>query len=321
MESVIQINHLTKHFKNKKAVDDISLVVKEGELFGFLGCNGAGKTTTIHMLCTILTPSAGDARVCGYRLGQQDSDIRARIGIVYQDNCLDDILTVKENLLIRGHLYEKSSQKVKNRLHKISEILQLEDLLPRRFGKLSGGQKRKCEIARALMNRPKLLFLDEPTTGLDPATRKSVWEGVETLRKAGDMSVFLTTHYMEEAAIADTIAIMDEGKIKEHATPYELKEKYAYDTLKLYFYEDVQKEHFFRRFREHNIRVYQDKEGISVKMKHTMEAIPILHECETSLRGFEVIQGTMDDVFLNCTGKKLVETEDPEAQITFKRHD
>lgn len=196
MENIIEVEHLKKNYGSLKAVDDISFLVKKGELFGFLGINGAGKSTTINMLCTLLKPTEGEARVCGYSVLKEPEEIRKRIGIVYQNNCLDDRLTIKENLVVRGSLYESDGRKIKESIERAAEELELEELLNRPFGKLSGGQKRKCEIARALMNAPEILFLDEPTTGLDPATRKSVWESIGRLQKDRNMTVFLTTHYI-----------------------------------------------------------------------------------------------------------------------------
>ena len=194
MENIMEVDHLKKYYGHIKAVDDISFSVKKGELFGFLGINGAGKSTTINMLCTLLKPSEGEAKVCGCSILKEPEEIRKRIGIVYQNNCLDDRLTIKENLMVRGSLYGLSGRKIKERIEQITEELSLKELLGRPFGKLSGGQKRKCEIARALLNTPEILFLDEPTTGLDPATRKSVWETIGRLQMDRDMTVFLTTH-------------------------------------------------------------------------------------------------------------------------------
>ena len=234
MESVIQVEGLKKYFGDVKAVDNISFQVEQGELFGFLGINGAGKSTTINMLCTLYPPTAGEVKICGFFAGKDDEEIRKRIGVVYQNNCLDNKLTVKENLLLRGSLYEKNRQKLTADIERICSVLDLEDVYNRSFSKLSGGQKRRCEIARALINTPQIMFLDEPTTGLDPATRKKVWESLEKLRREENMTIFLTTHYMEEAAQASHIAIMDAGHLKEYGTPFSLKEKYAKDKLKLY---------------------------------------------------------------------------------------
>ena len=220
MEPIIKVEGLSKEFGEVKAVKGIDFEVQKGELFGFLGVNGAGKSTTINMLCTVLKPTAGNAHICGLQLGKNDEEIRKKIGVVYQNNCLDERLTVKENLFIRGALYESNQKKLTENVMRVCEVLQLEEVYNRRFGKLSGGWKRRCEIARALLHKPEILFLDEPTTGLDPATRKIVWESIGHLRREEDMTIFLTTHYMEEAARASHIAIIDAGEIKEYGTPF-----------------------------------------------------------------------------------------------------
>lgn len=302
MQSIIEVKNLTKYYKEVKAVDDISFQVEKGELFGFLGVNGAGKSTTINLLCTLFPPKSGSALICGFPLGKENEEIRRRIGVVYQNNCLDDRLTIKENLMLRGSFYEKNKQKLKSNLNDICEILMLEDILDRTFAKLSGGQKRRCEIARALMNQPEILFLDEPTTGLDPSTRQNVWKSVSTLRKELNMTVFLTTHYMEEAAKTSHIAVIDAGHIKEYGTPFYLKESYASDKLRLV----LKDKSTVMQFLNQKGIVYKEKEEyISIKLEYTLSAIPILEELKEYITGFEVIQGSMDDVFLNVTGKTL----------------
>lgn len=305
-DAIIEVNHLTKHFNEVKAVDDISFMVQKGELFGFLGVNGAGKSTTINMLCTLFTPTAGTAKICGYTLGKENEEIRNCIGVVYQNNCLDGELTVKENLLVRGSLYEKSNKKLKENLLKVSSFLSLDEILHRPFAKLSGGQKRRCEIARALMHEPEILFLDEPTTGLDPSTRKNVWEIIEKLRSERNMTVFLTTHYMEEAAKANHIAIIDEGKIKQYGTPFSLKEQFVKDHLRLY---TKQNEELEKELQKDN-QNYVVKEGwIDIYLSNTMNSLPIIDKLKPFIEGFEVIQGSMDDVFLNVTGKTHTNVE------------
>lgn len=283
MEEIIRVKGLKKYFKEVKAVDDVSFFVERGELFGFLGVNGAGKSTTINMLCTLFQPTDGEVEICGHRLGREDAEIRDSIGVVWQNNCLDGKLTVKENLYIRAAMYGKRAGKLRDCVDRVCDRLRLEDVYGRFYERLSGGQKRRCEIAAALLNTPEILFLDEPTTGLDPATRKLVWERLELLRREDGMTIFLTTHYMEEAAKAGHIAIIDSGKIKEYGTPFELKERYAKDSLRL---------------------VYGDKEVVR-EISDSMAALPVLKAEEKKLTGFEVQQGTMDDVFLKVTGKSL----------------
>lgn len=305
MEQVIQVRGLKKYFGKIKAVDDISFSVERGELFGFLGVNGAGKSTTINMLCTLFRPTAGEITIGGNVLGREDEEIRRRIGVVYQNNCLDERLTVRENLTVRGSLYEKDIRKLKEKINRIGKLLQLEETFDRHFGMLSGGQKRKCEIARALLHTPEVLFLDEPTTGLDPATRKTVWESLDKLRQEG-MTIFLTTHYMEEAAKCGHIAVMDSGKIREFGTPFSLKEKYSRDRLRLMAKPGADTLLEAKLEGLMNDREEDSEERLySICLQDSMMAIPILKETEELLEGFELVQGSMDDVFLNITGKSL----------------
>lgn len=277
----IEVKNLIKRYGSFTAVDNVSFEVEQGSMLGFLGVNGAGKTTVINMLATLLTPEEGTAHICGYELGKANQDIRRQIGIVYQQNCLDDLLNVQENLLCRGILHGASRKEAKQQCERLTEILKLKEILKKRYKTLSGGQKRRCEIAAALMHTPQILFLDEPTTGLDPATRMDVWDTVEKLRKEEKMTVFLTTHYMEEAASADKIIILDHGKIISSGTPFELKQRYAKDRVKLF---------------------YLDGHSEERKISSTMDALPIVEEKKNVLSGFEVIQGNMDDVFLNAVG-------------------
>lgn len=300
--NIIKSENLKKYFGSVKAVDDVSFSVEKGELFGFLGVNGAGKSTVINMLATLLEPTDGNVTVCGHALGKENELIRRKIGIVWQQNCLDDILTVEENLLCRGSLYEKDARKNRASLDRVTQLLKLDDVLKRRYGKLSGGQKRRCEIAAALMHTPEILFLDEPTTGLDPATRKSVWETVGKLRSDYGMTVFLTTHYMEEAAQANHIVLLDSGKVVASGTPFELKERFAHDSLKIQPKDTAQIQAELDKLGFEHI----EREGIViVPLKATVDALPILEKLGEKINGFEVVQGTMDDVFLNACGKAL----------------
>lgn len=300
MKNIIEVKNLTKSFKEITAVNDVSFSVDEGELFGYLGENGAGKSTTINMLCSILAATSGDVSICGLKLGKDDKEIRKRIGVVFQSNTLDDNLTVYENLVVRGHFYTNSSKEVKKNLDLVNDILQVGDLMKSKFKTLSGGQKRRCEIARALMNEPEVLFLDEPTTGLDPMTRKIVWESISKLQKEKKMTIFLTTHYMEEAARANHIAIMDRGKIVAFGTPQKLKEQFAHDKIKAVVNDE---EKFNRLTKEMNLITNKHSNYTSIRLNNTMDSLEILPKIKDYISGFEVIQGTMDDVFLNCIGK------------------
>ncbi|MCM1252525.1 MAG: ATP-binding cassette domain-containing protein [Clostridium sp.] len=307
MNDIITVTALKKYFREVKAVDDISFHVEQGETFGFLGINGAGKSTTINMLCTLFPATAGEVSICGYRIGKEDEKIRQSIGVVWQNNCLDERLSVKENLLVRGSLYGFSKNRLKERIVEIEKKLHLQDILHMRYEKLSGGQKRRCEIAAALINTPKVLFLDEPTTGLDPATRKLVWESMDALQKEDGTTIFLTTHYMEEAACASHIAIIDSGKIKEYGTPFELKENYAKDKLHLIPNKESRRQLFslLEKMAYQKEDIEEANERVIVAVKDSMKALEILKAAQNLLSGFEMLQGTMDDVFLNVTGKTL----------------
>lgn len=297
---IIKINGLTKTYGSLTAVNNISFSVQKGELLGFLGVNGAGKSTTINMLSTLIRPDSGTAELCGFRLGEQDSEIRRRIGIVYQNNSLDGLMTVKENLLCRGILHGADRSQAKKRLYELSSIFSLDELLKKPYRTLSGGQKRRCEIAAALMHTPEILFLDEPTTGLDPATRKEVWETIDTLRKNTKMTVFLTTHYMEEATQAGRIIIISKGSIIAEGTPNELKTRYAADTFRIYC--NSQK---IPMLKKRFPTAKETDNGINLTISTTMDALPILDEIKDIINGFEVIQGTMDDVFLAAVGDEM----------------
>ncbi len=302
MENIIKVTNLKKNFKNIKAVDGINFQVEKGQLYGFLGVNGAGKSTTINMLCTLLPKAEGEVTICGYQLGKNNEDIRRKIGVVFQDNSLDNRLTIKENLMIRASLYHKDTKVIYKNLDYVSDILSIGDLLKRQFRKLSGGQKRRCEIARALMNIPEILFLDEPTTGLDPQTRQNVWNCMEALRREKNMTIFLTTHYMEEAAKAQYIAIMEDGRLVAEGTPYELKEKHACDFLRI-FPENSEK--ILHYLKEKGCHYEKRSNHIRVNIADTLYGLDILNGLRDGIRTCEIIQGTMDDVFLNVTGKSL----------------
>ena len=300
----IEVNHLVKRFEEVKAVDDISFKVEQGELFGFLGINGAGKSTTINMLCTLLKKTSGDVYISGLSLGREDKRIRHKIGVVFQGNTLDERLTIRQNLYTRAYLYESNGEKVKANINKVCDIFDIGELLNKSFKELSGGQKRRCEIARALLNEPDILFLDEPTTGLDPHTRKVVWELIEDLQKTRGMTVFLTTHYMEEAVRAHHVAVMDAGKIVAFDTPQQLKEKYASDQLKLV---PNNKTEILNYLKAGHFVFGEEGARINVEVPNSLSAIEVLQDLKQFITSFEMVQGTMEDAFLNITGKCLRE--------------
>ncbi len=294
----IELKNLTKRYGKFHAVDNLGFEIKQGDFVGFLGVNGAGKSTTVNMLSTILTPDSGEAYICGYKLGKEDMAIRKSIGVVYQSNVLDDLFTVKENIVIRSNMLGLNNETIKNRLADLSDILKLSDIIDKRYRVLSGGQKRRCEIAFALMHSPKVLFLDEPTTGLDPATRVDVWDAIEQLRANTDMTVFLTTHYMEEAQSADKIIIINSGHKLAEGTPFELKEKFAKDSLKLYFDESKRAQVIDIIGKDF---LTNTSYGACVESNNPFTAAETAGKLKGIINGFEIIQGKMDDVFLNVT--------------------
>ncbi|MFH1512379.1 MAG: ABC transporter ATP-binding protein [Bacillota bacterium] len=304
MDHIIQIDHLSKSYGNVQAVKDISFFVEKGKLFAFLGPNGAGKSTTINMICTFLKPNAGAVQVNGYTLGKQDDGIRQSIGVVFQDGLLDNLLTVEENLYVRGSLYGLTGNALRDAVKHAIAAVSIESFAGRRYGKLSGGQRRRSDIARALVTQPQILFLDEPTTGLDPHTRRAVWDTILNLQKTTGMTVFLTTHYMEEADGADYVIVIDDGRIAAKGTPTELCERYAHDKLYLHCADmDKVKECLSAR----NVAYTQVAGNLIVGIANTFEALPLVEGCREYLKGFEVTVGSMDDAFLGITGKELRE--------------
>ena len=299
---IIEVRQLQKSYKDVKAVNGIDFYVEEGELFAFLGLNGAGKSTTIDMLCTFLKPDRGSIKINNYEVGKDDEKIKSLVGVVFQESVLDELLTVKENLITRSKLYNMSKDEFNKNLEEIADITGIREIINRQYRKLSGGQRRRVDIARALINKPKILFLDEPTTGLDPKTRKNVWDMIRTLQKDNNMTVFLTTHYMEEASKADYIVVMDKGVIAAKGTTDELKEKYAKDKMIIYF--DDEKSDFIENYlKENNYEFFIQNNNITIEINTTLESIKIIDDCRIYINSFEVIKGSMDDVFINITRK------------------
>ena len=290
----IQVDHLKKYFGEVKAVDDISFSVKEGEFFAFLGVNGAGKSTTISVLCGKERATEGSVTVMGKDI---DAETLRMLGVVFQDSVLDRSLSVKENLACRAALYGITGEEFSKRLKELSAILSLDDILKRPVGKLSGGQRRRADIARALVHSPRILILDEPTTGLDPKTRQDVWEVVHKMRKVRDMTVFLTTHYMEEAADADHVVILDGGKIMADDSPLALKDRYAFDAITLYHVGE-------KTLQNLSIPYERAGEGLRIRLENTKEATELIVKYPTLFSDYEVTKGGMDEVFLAVTGKR-----------------
>lgn len=295
MTNLINIQGLTKKYQQKEVVSSLDLKVEKGSLFAFLGPNGAGKSTTINMISTAIKPTSGSIFVDGLEVGKENSKIRPKIGIVFQDNVLDDLLTVEENLLFWGKIYSLSKNELNKQLDFLENLLHLTDILKQRFGTLSGGQKRRAEIARAIIHRPLLLILDEPTTGLDPKTRVQVWQTITYLREKLGMTVFLTTHYMEEAAEADKIAVINHGELIALGTPNQLRNKYSRDSLNLYktSLEDLKIECEKRK-----LGYTEGIDFIRIQVRDTDEALHLLNELNDLYQSFEVRKGNLDDVFL-----------------------
>ena len=296
--NAIEVSGLKKYFGDTKAVDGISFTVGTGQLFAFLGPNGAGKSTTIDVLCTFLKPDSGEVKIFGNMLGEDNNAIRADIGVVFQKSTLDPLLTVKENLMFRGKLYDSSS--IDERMQRAMDVVNISDIANQRYGKLSGGQKRRVDIARALISTPKLLFLDEPTTGLDPQTRHNVWEMILDLKNKEGMTVFLTTHYMEEAAGADYVMVIDKGTITAEGTPTELKEKFSSDVVKI-----VPKNlsSFSELLRSDGVDFSVDAGVVTIPIDHTLESLPLIDSYREHISSIQVLNGTLDDAFVRIVEK------------------
>lgn len=304
MNKIIEVSGLKKSYGSIQAVKGIDFYVEEGSLFAFLGPNGAGKSTTIDILSTLLEPNEGRIVIDDYEIGRDDSKIRSELGIVFQNNLQDDLLTVKENLQCRGSLYGLKGSELKTRMESAIDYTEVRGFLNQPYGKLSGGQRRRADIARALINQPKILILDEPTTGLDPQTRQRVWETIREIQRETGMTVFLTTHYMEEAANADYVVVIDNGKIVAKGTPSQIKEEYSSDYLEIHG-ADIEKLGDILKQAGHDYEVKVDT--LTIKLSSTLDALPILEQCKEDIIGFQVVKGTMDDAFITITGKELRE--------------
>lgn len=301
MTSIIQVQNLRKNYGDIEAVKGISFEVKQGSFFAFLGPNGAGKSTTIEMMCTFLSASSGKILIDGDEVGKENAKIRENIGVVFQNNVLDDLLTIEENLRLRGKLYGKKDAELNDLIQKAMAITDIADLSDRLYGELSGGQRRRADLARGLIHRPKVLFLDEPTTGLDPQTRGKVWEMIKQMQEENDLTIFLTTHYMEEAAQADNIVILDEGEIQEEGSPAQLKEKYAKNKLVL----TPRNDELAEKLVNDQVSFEKTGETFTIIIEETLDAIELSKRYREDLESYEVLKGTMDDVFLNVTGREL----------------
>lgn len=303
MDNIMEISHLHKSFGAVKAVQDLNFCVKKGELFAFLGVNGAGKSTTINIMCGELRKDSGSVLIGGADLDKEPDSIRRKLGVVFQSSVLDKDLSVRDNLRSRAALYGIHGKAFEKRLEELTELLDFADLLKRPLGKLSGGQRRRIDIARALLHQPEILILDEPTTGLDPQTRTNLWQVIGRLRREQGMTVFLTTHYMEEAADADYVIIIDHGRIAAEGTPLTLKNTYTGDFITLYGITEEQVKTLGASYE--SIR-----DAYCVFVKDTAAATELILRYPEIFRDYEITKGKMDDVFLAVTGKKLTGGEE-----------
>ena len=298
MDEVIKIKNLYKSYGQVKAVNNINFKVKKGEFFSFLGINGAGKSTTISMICGSLKKDSGQILVCGKEIESDYEYIKRRIGVVFQESVLDKDLTVKDNLKNRASLYNIVNDEFKEKYSELVKLFDLSEIENRRIKNLSGGQKRRVDIARAIIHNPEILILDEPTTGLDPNTRKSIWKIINKLRKEKELTVFLTTHYMEEADDSDYIVILDKGRIIAEGIPLDLKNEYAKDTVTIY---NVSEDEIKRL----KLPYKKIRNGFKIQVENTSKVTDLILKNKNLFKDYEVIKGRMDDVFLNATGYEL----------------
>lgn len=297
--TILDVKDLDKSFGDVHAVNSISFKVKKGELFAFLGVNGAGKSTTISIICGLLKKDKGTVLVDGSDIDHGLDKISKTLGVVFQSSALDKPMSVKDNLRSRAALYGIYGKEFKNRLDELATMLDFKKLLNRKVGKLSGGQKRKIDIARALIHKPKILILDEPTTGLDPQTRKIIWNVMDDLREKENMTIFLTTHYMEEASDADYVVILDRGQIVARGTPVELKNEYTGDFITLYGVAEEE-------VKKLNLPYEKIQNSYRIEVEDTSKATELILSNPSLFKDYEIQKGKMDDVFLSVTGKKLI---------------
>ncbi len=299
MEEMIEVCDLKKSYGKQKAIQGVSFRVGKGQFFALLGPNGAGKSTVVNILSTSLPADSGLVRMDGLTLGRQNWKIRKEIGIVFQNGVLDNLLTVEENLFTRGSFYGLRGKTLKDRIADIAGMTGTEDFLHRQYGQLSGGQRRRCDIARALLHSPRILFLDEPTTGLDPEIRSSIWQTIAGIQLQTGMTIFLTTHYMEEAARADHIVIMKSGRLVAAGAPSSLKEHFSKDCLVLFTDRPAPLTSILEKS---GTQYRRQKNSLEIPLPTTLHALPLLELCRGRYSGFEVLRGNIDDAYLSVIG-------------------
>ncbi len=304
--AIINVKNLTKQFKTVRAVDGISFAVNEGEVFGFLGPNGAGKTTTINILCTLLSPTAGSANIAGFDCAGEPDKVRAAIGLIFQDTTLDVGLTAYENLKFHAYLYNLDRKLTERRIDEMLSVVELGNRRHDLVKNFSGGMKRRLEIARGLLHYPRVLFLDEPTIGLDPQTRNTIWDFIGALRKKEKITVFMTTHYMEEAENCDRIAIMDHGRIIAEGTPAKLKTMVRGDIIRLVTADNRRAVQEIQK--TFNVIAREENGGLSLETERGDEFIPkLIHALPFETLSVSLQKPTLNDVFLKLTGRTIRE--------------
>lgn len=303
METSIRVEQLCKSYQGTTVVKNISFQVNKGEIFAFLGPNGAGKSTTISILSTLLKKDSGTVIINGFRLGQEDERIRSGIGIVFQNSVLDELLSVKQNLILRSALYHLPYKQACRRVQKLCDICDLHDIMHQLVGTLSGGQRRRCDIARALIPEPEILILDEPSTGLDPKARKQLWDTISALHKERHMTVFMTTHYMEEAEIADHLCIIKQGNIIFDKPMKEVHKQYAAEQLLLY---PASKAQLIAELNRHHIPFHEQNEALCIHTGGMLKTMSVLRLCERYIQRFENHPGNIEELYLQMLQEEQV---------------
>ncbi len=307
-ETIVTVSELSRSFGDLEAVKSVSFDVMKGEIFGFLGPNGAGKSTTINMLCTMLKPTGGSAHINGYDIATEKEQVRASIGIIFQENTLDEDLTAGENLMLHCKFYSVPKGERKDRIAEVLRMVELEDKEKIIVGTFSGGMKRRLEIARGLLHYPRVLFLDEPTVGLDPQTRAHIWDYIMKLKEREGITIFLTTHYMDEAEFSDRVAIMDHGVIIALDTPDKLKSKIGGDVLELITEDNTAAIDEIRRV--YSIKATESGKVITLTVEKGNEfLVNFVREFSTPIKSINLRRPTLNDVFLNMTGREIRDTE------------
>ena len=302
MSNMIQVKNFTKMYGDFAAVDNISFDVEEGTIFAFLGPNGAGKSTTINTLCTIVDKTEGELTINGYEVSENKNKVRNDIGIVFQESTLDGKLTVEENLKFHCEFYNVPRSEIKSRIDFVLNLVDLEEWRKAPVNGLSGGMKRRVEIARGLVHYPKVLFLDEPTAGLDPQTRANIWNYIIKLQKEKNITIFLTTHYMDEAEICDKVAIMDHGKIVAFDTPYNLKRQHTSGMTKLMVSDDAALQQYLAA---RDVKYKLSERLFTIYSAELSDIAELITQFKDSIIDFETTKGTLNDVFLAITGKEI----------------